>query len=187
MSRRGEKEKRSGFRHIIGLFVLVFLLNIGASAQETAPTPEPAPDPAKECAELQKSLDGYAEETARLKLTLSFKNNSSYWQGASSELTYGIDRRRIAGNLQAIAFKLGIKRLKDWDVVPLEERLAYQKKVSQILENERGRSIMTDNAAMEVRLEEIERFLKPIRLKYRDLGCADILRPPLPPQVQNPY
>jgi hypothetical protein len=165
--------------------VAAFLLILGctfAKAQETAPTPETPPDPAKECAELQKALDGYAEETARIKLTLSFKTNSSYWQGAAAELTYGIERRRLAGNLQAIAFKLGIKRVKDWDVVTLEEKLAYQKKVSQVLENERGRSIMTDGKALDARLEEIERLLKSIRLKYRDLGCADI---PAGPSIQR--
>jgi hypothetical protein len=113
------------------------IFSSGVLAQEAAPTVEPVADPARECAELQKSLDGYAEETARIKLTLSFKTNSSYWQGAAAELTYGIERRRIAGNLQAIAFKLGIRRVKDWDVVTLEEKLAYQRKVSQMLENER--------------------------------------------------
>jgi hypothetical protein len=163
-----------------------FLFSLGAIAQETAPTPEPAPDPVRECAELQKTLNDYAEETARIKLTLSFKTNASYWQGASAELTFGIQRRRIAGTLQAIAYKLGIKRIKDWDVVTLEEKLAYQRKVSQILENERGRSIMTDSASMEARLDEIERLLKPIRLKYRDLACSDIPKERSAPQVQGP-
>jgi hypothetical protein len=171
--RRGEKEKRSGSRWclaVVQIFVLFLLFNFSVAAQETAPTPEPA----KDCAELQKTIDQYAEETARIKLTLSFKTNNGYWEGATTELNYGIERRRIAGNLQSVAFKLGVKRLKDWDVVPQDEKLAYQKKVSQILERERGKSIMADQAALEARLAEIERLLKPVNLRYRDLGCADI-------------
>lgn len=149
----------------------VLFLHIGAAAQE--PAPDPTPDPAKECAELQNSLDQYADETVRIKLTLSFKTNIGYWDGASSELSFAIARRRIAGNLQSVAFKLGVKRLKDWSIVPLEERLAYQQKVSQTLERERGRSITDDKAALEARLVEIEILLKPIKLRYRDLGCVD--------------
>jgi hypothetical protein len=128
---------------------------------------------AKECAELQKTVNQYAAETDKIKLTLSFKTNSSYWRGASEELSFGIARRRIAADLQAIAFKLGVKRLKDWEMVPKAEKLAYQETVSRALEREKERSIMADQTALEARLAEIEKQLKPIRLRVRDLGCAD--------------
>jgi hypothetical protein len=184
MRKRGEKEKTRGFCLVFGIFVLVFFLNMAAPAQE--PAPEPTPDPGKECAELKKKIDDYADETGRIKLSLSFTTNSSYWQGASAELNFGIARRRIIANLQPIAYKLGVKRLKDWDLVTLEEKLAYQKKVSQTLEREMGKAITADKTGLEARLAEIEKLLKPINLQYRDLGCADLIRDANAPPVQQP-
>lgn len=172
-------------RYLLMAALLIFGSTF-ASAQETASPPEPATDAAKECTDLQKTLDDYAEETARIKLTLSFQSNSSYWQGAAAELNFGIARRRIVTNLQAIAYKLGVKRLKDWDIVTQEEKLAYQKKVSLTLEREMGRAITVDRSALEARLAEIEKLLKPVLLKHRDLGCADLLRDLARPPVQQP-
>lgn len=149
----------------LSIFLALFLCVAGVFAQD---------ETAKECAELQKTGEQYAAETDRIKLTLSFKTNAGYWRGASEELSFGIARRRIAGDLRAIAFKLGVKRLKDWEMVPLQEKLTYQQTVARALEREKERSIAADQNALEARLAEIETQLKPIRLKIRDLGCADL-------------
>lgn len=187
MRGREEKEKRRyNARYVLIALLVLILGSTFVSAQEPGPTPEPSTDAAKECTDLQKTLDDYADETARIKLTLSFQSNSSYWQGAAAELNFGIARRRIITNLQAIAYKLGVKRLKDWDIVTQEEKLAYQKRVSQTLDREMGRAITVDRPALESRLVEIDRLLKPVLLKHRDLGCVDILRDLARPPVQQP-
>jgi hypothetical protein len=131
-------------------------------------------DAAKECAELQKSIDQYAVETKQIELTLSFKTNTGYWKGASEELSFGTARRRVAASLQQIAYKLGVKRLKDWEMVPLQEKLTYQQTVARALEREKERSITVDQAVLESRAAEIEKQLKTIALRVRDLGCADL-------------
>jgi hypothetical protein len=135
-------------------------------------------DAAKECAELQKSIDQYAVETKQIELTLSFKTNTGYWKGASEELSFGTARRRVAASLQQIAYKLGVKRLKDWDMVPLQEKLTYQQTVARALEREKEKSITVDQAVLETRAAEIEKQLKTIALRVRDLGCADLVRGP---------
>lgn len=152
------------------IFLVLFLCTVGVvHAQD---------DAAKECAELQKSIDQYAVETKQIELTLSFKTNTGYWKGASEELSFGTARRRVAASLQAIAFKLGVKRLKDWDMVSLQEKLTYQQTVARALEREKERSITADQAVLEARAAEIEKQLKTVALRVRDLGCADIVRGP---------
>ena len=153
---------------VIVIFMILFLAGI-VHAQD---------DAAKECAELQRSIDQYAVETKQIELTLSFKTNTGYWKGASEELSYGTARRRVAASLQAIAYKLGVKRLKDWDMVPLREKLTYQQTVARALEREKERSITQDQAALEARAAEIEKQLKTIALRVRDIGCADLVRGP---------
>ena len=153
---------------IFSMFLSLFLVG-GVHAQDEA---------AKECAELQKSIDQYAVETKQIELTLSFKTNTGYWKGASEELSFGTARRRVAASLQQIAYKLGVKRLNDWDMVPLQEKLTYQQTVSRALEREKERSITVDQAVLESRAAEIEKQLKIIALRVRDLGCADLVRGP---------
>lgn len=149
-------------------FLLLFLIGV-VHAQD---------DAANACAELQKSIDQYAVETKQIELTLSFKTNTGYWKGASEELSFGTARRRVAASLQQIAYKLGVKRLKDWDMVPLQEKLTYQQTVARALEREKERSITVDQAVLESRVTEIEKQLKTIALRVRDLGCADLVRGP---------
>lgn len=163
--------KRNSFPVVfaIAVFMILFLAGV-AHAQET--------DAAKECAELQKSVDQYAVETNQIKLTLSFKTNTGYWRGASEELSFGIARRKVAASLQSIAYKLGVKRLKDWDMVPLEERLTYQQTVARALEREKEKSITAEQSVLETRAAEIERQLKTIALRAQDLGCTDLVRGP---------
>jgi len=153
---------------LFSAFILLFLGGV-VNAQDEA---------AKECAELQKSIDQYAVETKQIELTLSFKTNSGYWKGASEELSFGTARRRVAASLQQIAYKLGVKRLKDWDMVPLQEKLTYQQTVARALEREKERSITMDQAVLDSRAAEIEKQLKIIALRFRDLGCADLVRGP---------
>lgn len=158
---------------IAKLFPLIVLLLLSpfcfeGRAQVTVP------DAAKECAGMQRSVDGYAEETVQLKRTLSFMTNSGYWRSASEELSFGIARRKIANDLQAIAFKLGVKRPREWSVATLEEKLNYQRNVSTTLEREKGRAMAANQADLEARLAEIEAQLKKISLRTRDLGCADL-------------
>lgn len=153
----------------IYLFLILLLSTVGAYAQDEA---------AKECAELQKSIDQYAVETKQIELTLSFKTNTGYWKGASEELSFGTARRRVSARLQQIAYKLGVKRLKDWDMVPLQEKLTYQQTVARALEREKERSITVDQTVLETRAAEIEKQLKTIALRVRDLGCADLVRSP---------
>lgn len=152
------------------IFLVLFLCTVGVVRAQD--------DTAKECPEMQKSIDQYAVEIRQIELTLSFKTNTGYWKGASEELSFGTARRRVAASLQAIAFKLGVKRLKDWDMVPLQEKLTYQQTVARALEREKERSITADQAVLEARAAEIEKQLKTIALRARDLGCADLVRGP---------
>lgn len=168
MGRRGEKERRRNALALLAAFAAVFLLIFNASAQE------PAPDPVRECVEMQKAVDGYGEETVQLKRTLSFKTNTGYWRSASEELSFGIARRKIASDLQAIAFKLGVKRPREWSMATLEEKLNYQRNVSAVLEREKGKAMVANQADIEARIAEIESQLKKISLRSRDLGCADL-------------
>lgn len=155
---------------LAALIIVAFAFAV--NAQDTpAPTPEPQkPD---ECAELRNTLEAGAAETWQIRLTLGFLNNSGYWNSAAEELSFSIARRQIARNLQAIAFKLGVKRVKDWDIVPMAERLAYQQTVSRALDRERDKSMTADQTAMNARLAEIAAQEKGLKLKLRDLGCSE--------------
>lgn len=166
--RRGKKEKGRPASIVVLVFFFLLIFNDSTKAQG------PAPDAAKECAEMQKAVDGYAEETAQLKRTLSFKTNSGYWRSASEELSFGIARRKIAGDLQAIAFKLGVKRPREWSMATLEEKLNYQRNVSAVLEREKGKAMGANQTDLEARIAGIEAQLKKISLRSRDLGCADL-------------
>lgn len=166
--RRGEGERRRKWPAAVAALAVVFLLVFSAAAQD------PAPDAAKECAEMQRSVDQYAEETVQVKRTLSFMTNSGYWRSASEELSFGIARRRVANDLQAIAFKLGVKRPREWSMATLEEKLNYQRTVSSALEREKNRAMTANQAALEARIAEIEAQLKKISFRSRDLACADI-------------
>jgi hypothetical protein len=183
MARRGKRVTGRNALALLGAFVAVFLLIFNAAAQE------PAPDPARECAEMQKAADEYAQETVQLKRTLSFKTNSGYWRSASEELSFGIARRKIASDLQAIAFKLGVKRPREWSMATLEEKLNYQRSVSAVLESEKGKAMAANQAALEARITEIEAQLKKISLRNRDLGCADLPKdePCVVPNVAGTY
>lgn len=178
--RRGEGEtrRRSAFRAV---FVIALFLScsLGLLAQETAP------DAAKECAEMQKSVDQYAEETVQVKRTLSFITNSGYWRSASEELSFGIARRKIANDLQAIAFKLGVKRPREWSGATLEEKLTYQRTVSSTLEREKNKAMSANQAGLEARVAEIEAQLKKISFRSRDLACADLPKDEAPCTVPN--
>lgn len=179
MWRRGEKETGRNALALLGAFAAVFLLILNAAAQE------PAPGLAKECAGMQQAVERYGEETVKLKRTLSFKTNSGYWRGASEELSFGIARRKIASDLQAIAFKLGVRRPREWSMATLEEKLNYQRNVSAVLESEKGKAMAVGQADLETRIAEIEVQLKKISLRNRDLGCADLPKEEAPCPVPN--
>lgn len=152
---------------------LVIAVFACAGYAQDAPAPAPEPEKPDECAELRKTLEEGAAETWQIRLTLGFLNNSGYWNGAAEELSFSIARRQVARNLHAIAFKLGVKRVKDWDVVPLAERLTYQQTVSRALDREREKSMTADQTAMNARLAEIAGKEKGLKLKLRDQGCSE--------------
>jgi len=165
--RKFEAKEKALYFFLIAVLFPIFTGSL--RAQDDAP---------KECADLQKSIDQYVAETKQIELTLSFKTNSGYWKGASEELSFGTARRRVAASLQQIAYKLGVKRLKDWDMVPLQEKLTYQQTVARALEREKERSITVDQAVLESKAAEIGKQLKIIALRVRDLGCADLVSGP---------
>jgi hypothetical protein len=152
----------------------VFVIALFLSCSFGLPAQEPAPDAAKECAEMQRSIEQYAEETVQVKRTLSFMTNSGYWRSAWEELSFGIERRKVAASLQAIAFKLGVKRPREWSMTTLEEKLNYQRTVFTALGREKNRAMVANQAALEARIVEIESQLKKISFRSRDMACADL-------------